>query len=88
LSAKPETRREVENRIVYRTNNNGETWERVKEDFLPDNVSRAETSSLSLDDNVYLVGYTTQTKRAGRDGVWITTNTGRRIQVFDAPVNG
>ncbi|WP_254878009.1 sialidase family protein, partial [Salmonella enterica] len=88
LSAKPETRREVENRIVYRTKNNGETWERVKEDFLPDNISRAETSSLSLDDKVYLVGYTTKTKRAGRDGVWITTNTGQRFQIFDAPVQG
>ncbi|BET80466.1 Sialidase [Edwardsiella anguillarum] len=41
-----------------------------------------------LDDSVYLVGYSTATERANRDGIYITTNTGRTIQVYDAPSYG
>lgn len=88
LAVKPETSREHKNRITYRTKDNGKNWERVDEDFLPDNLARAESSSLSLDDNIYLVGYTTKTARAGRDGIYITNNKGRKIQVYDKPVFG
>lgn len=88
LSGKAETSREAKARVVYRTKDHGQNWERVAEDFLPDNISRAESSSLSLDENVYLVGYTVDTERARRDGIYITTSTGRSIQVNDVPGNG
>ncbi|EPC5194032.1 exo-alpha-sialidase [Edwardsiella piscicida] len=88
LAAKSETSRESKSRVVYRTKDNGQRWERVEEAFLPENISRAETSSLSLDDSVYLVGYSTATERANRDGIYITTNTGRTIQVYDSPSYG
>lgn len=88
LAAKPETSREAKSRVVYRTKDNGQNWERVEESFLPDNLARAESSSISLDDKVYLVGYSIKTERAARDSVYISTNTGRTIQAFDSPVNG
>lgn len=55
------------------------------------NTAIVQRFSLYPGDNVYLVGYPTQTKKAGRDGVWNTTQhnkTGRRIHFFDVPVNG
>lgn len=88
LAAKPETSRESKKRIVYATSDNGKTWERVEEDFIPDNVSQCESSSLSLNDQVYLVGYTLKTENNGRDGIYITTNTGKKIQVFDEVTRG
>lgn len=88
LSVKPETQREVKKRIIFRTKNNGGSWERVNEEFVPNNISQAETSSLSLDDKTYLVAYTTKTSRSSRDSIWITSNKGKTVHVFDAPVNG
>lgn len=88
LAAKPETGRETKKRVVYATSDNGKTWERVEEDFIPDNVSQCESSSLSLNDQVYLVGYTLRTESNGRDGIYITTNTGKKIQVFDDVTRG
>ena len=88
LAAKPETSRESKKRVVYATSDNGKTWERVEEDFIPDNVSQCESSSLSLNDQVYLVGYTLKTENSGRDGIYITTNTGKKIQVFDDVTRG
>src|SRR5699024_5476446 len=73
LSAKPETRREEKGRIVYRTKDNGQHWERVNEDFIPDDISRAESSTLALDDRIYLVGYSRQSEITSRDGIYITT---------------
>lgn len=88
LAAKPETSRESKKRVVWATSDNGKTWERVYEDFIPDNVAQCESSSLSLNDQVYLVGYTLNTKNSGRDGIYITTNTGKSIKVFDEPTRG
>ncbi|MDA6078068.1 sialidase family protein [Edwardsiella anguillarum] len=47
LASKSETSREKLSRIVHRTKDNGLHWERVEEPFLPENVAKAETSSLS-----------------------------------------
>lgn len=88
LAVKAETSRAPTGRMVYRTQDHGQSWQPVQEDFLPANIARTESSSLALDDQVYLVGYTVQTPRAGRDGIYITSNRGRTIQVYDAPTNG
>ncbi|CAD5640188.1 Sialidase precursor [Escherichia coli] len=88
LSAKPETKRENKGRVVFRTNNNGQSWERIEEKFIPYDISRAESSSLSLDDHVYLVGYSRISDKSSRDSIYITTNTGKTIKVFDGPVYG
>ncbi|WGE30894.1 sialidase family protein (plasmid) [Edwardsiella tarda] len=88
LSAKPETSREKKGRVVYRTMGDGQHWERVTENFIPDNIARAESSTLSLNDQVYLVGYSKQSTRASRDGIYITSNTGRTVQVYDKPTYG
>lgn len=88
LAAKPETGRESKKRVVWATSDNGKTWERVEEDFIPDNVSQCESSSLSLNDQVYLVGYTLNTGKGKRDGIYITTNTGKSIKVFDETTMG
>lgn len=88
LAAKPETGRESKKRVVYATSDNGKTWERVEENFIPDNVAQCESSSLSLNDQVYLVGYTLKTDVSSRDGIYVTTNTGKKIQVFDEVTRG
>ena len=59
-------------RVVYTTTDNGKTWTKLDEDFIPDNVSQCESSSLSLSDKVYLVGYTLDKRNEGgvkRDGL-------------------
>ncbi|WGE30842.1 sialidase family protein (plasmid) [Edwardsiella tarda] len=88
LSAKPETTREKKGRLVYRTKDNGQHWERVTESFIPENIARAESSTLSLNDQVYLVGYSLHTSRASRDGIYVTSNTGHTLQVYDKPTMG
>ncbi|MGY0395334.1 exo-alpha-sialidase [Fusobacterium sp. SYSU M8A802] len=88
MAMKPETSNEVKKRIVYSTSDNGKTWNREEENFIPDDVAQCESSSLALNEDVYLVGYTrTSTEgiqeTAGRNGIYITTNTGKTIRVFD-----
>ena len=78
-------------RIVYTTTDNGKTWIKMEEDFIPDNVSQCESSSLSLSDKVYLVGYTLDKRNEGgvkRDGLYIATNTGKTIQIAEGKVDG
>ena len=76
-------------RIVYKTGDNGKSWEKVKEDFLPENIAKCETSSLTLSDDVYLVGYSLQgTQPWDRIDTYITTNTGRKIKIHDGPTYG
>lgn len=87
LAAKPETSRESKKRVVYATSDNGKTWERVEEDFIPDDVAACESSSLSLNDKVYLVAYT-KDKPERRTGVFLTTNTGKHLQIFDTKIDG
>ena len=87
LAAKAETSRENKKRVVYATADNGKTWERVEEDFIPDDVAQCESSSLALSDQVYLVAYT-KDKPERRKGVFLTTNTGRSIQIFEDRVDG
>ncbi|MGY0395333.1 exo-alpha-sialidase [Fusobacterium sp. SYSU M8A802] len=87
LAMKPETGRETKKRIVYATSDFGKTWERVEEDFIPDDVAQCESNSLSLSDQVYLVSYT-KDKPARRHGLFITTNTGRTIQFQEGKVDG
>lgn len=87
LAAKPETSRENKKRVVWATSDNGKTWERVEEDFIPDDVAACESSSLSLSDKVYLVAYT-KDKPERRTGVFLTTNTGKQLQIFDTKIDG
>lgn len=72
--------------FIYSTDN-GKTWERVEENFIPDDVAACESSSLSLNDKVYLVAYT-KDKPERRTGVFLTTNTGKHLQIFDTKIDG
>ncbi|QNM15078.1 sialidase family protein [Fusobacterium hominis] len=72
-------------RVVYSYDNG--KWEKVNEDFLPEDMAKCETSSLSLSEDVYLVGYSTETDGT-RINTYITTNTGRKIKIFDGPTYG
>ncbi len=53
------------------------TWKEVEEDFIPQNVSKAETSSHSISEDVYLVSYSVNDRK---DPV-LATNTGIRIDL-------
>ena len=75
------------NRVVYTTTDNGKTWTKLDEDFIPDDVARCESNTLSLSDQVYLVSYT-KDKPARRNGLFITTNTGKTIQIAEGKVDG
>ena len=76
-------------RVVYATSDNGKNWERVEENFLPENIAKAETSTLSLDDQVYLVAYSKQGNQAwDRTDSFITTNTGKTIKIYDGDTYG
>lgn len=96
LAAKPETGRESKKRVVYCTGDNGKTWERVEENFIPNDVAACESSSLSLNDQVYTVAYTRDkygdtsipSDQQRRHGIYIATNTGRTIEVFDTNSDG
>ena len=73
--------------FMYTSDDGGKTWERVEEDFIPDDVAACESSSLSLNDKVYLVAYT-KDKPERRTGVFLTTNTGKHLQIFDTKIDG
>ena len=76
-------------RIVYATSDNGKTWEKVEENFLPDNMAKCETSSFSLSDQVYLVGFAMQGQNGwDRNDIYVTTNTGRKIKLFEGSTKG
>lgn len=76
-------------RIVFSTSDNGKTWEKVEEDFLPDNIAKAETSTLSLNEDVYLVGYALQgNKPWDRNDIYLTTNTGKTIKLWEGDSYG
>ena len=76
-------------RVAYTSSDNGKTWERLDESFLPDNIAKCESSSLSLSDDVYLVGYALQgPKPWDRDDIYLTTNTGKKIKLFDGANKG
>lgn len=75
------------NRVVYTTTDNGKTWTKLDEDFIPDDVAKCESNTLSLSDKVYLVSYT-KDKPARRNGLFITTNTGKTIQIAEGKVDG
>ena len=71
------------NRMVWRTNDNGKTWESVVEDFIPNNVVGCQSSTLALNDDVYFVAYTTGSGNS-RQETYITTNTGKRFKLYDS----
>lgn len=73
-------------RVVFAFNNG--KWEKVEEDFLPDDIAKCETSTLSLSENIYLVGYSTASFDGTRTNSFVTTNTGKKIQIFDGPTYG
>lgn len=76
-------------RVVYTTSDNGKTWEKLEEDFIPDTAAKCETSTLSLNDSVYLVGYSEQGKKPwDRTNTFITTNTGKKIQIWEGDTSG
>lgn len=72
-------------RIVF-TYDNGK-WERLEENFLPDDMAKCETSSLSLSEQVYLVGYSADVNGTRTD-TFITTNTGKKIKVLEGQTYG
>lgn len=96
LAAKAEKGNPDKKRVVYATSDNGKTWEKVEEDFIPDDVGECESSSLSLNDQVYTVAYTRDkygdtsipSDQQRRHGIYIATNTGRTIEVFDTNSDG
>lgn len=74
--------------FIY-SKDNGKTWEKVEEDFLPDNIAKAETSTLSLSEDVYLVGYALQgNKPWDRNDIYLTTNTGKTIKLWEGDSYG
>ena len=77
-------------RVVYSTSDNGKTWEKVEEDFIPKDAAMCETSTLALNDDVYVVGYAIQDKDASyaREDLYITTNTGRKVKIFEGKTLG
>lgn len=90
LATKNEDKKEGEKgRIVFSTSDNGKTWKKVEEAFIPDNAAKCETSTLSLNEDVYLVGYATQGKKPwDRNDVYITTNTGKKIKIWEEDTYG
>lgn len=96
LAAKAETRRTPKKRVVYSTSDNGNTWEKVEENFIPNDIAQCESSTLSLNDDVYIVGYTRDKyndlsipkNQQRRHGIYMTTNKGKTIEVFDKNSDG
>ena len=88
LAVRPETGREAKKRVVYKTSDNGKTWTRVEESFIPDNVAHSESSSLSLSEDVYLAGYAMAGANKTREDIYITTNTGKSIKLWEGQTNG
>lgn len=90
LAAKNEDKQPGEKgRVVYTTSDNGQTWEKLEENFIPDDAAKCETSTLSLSESVYLVGYASQgNKPWDRTNIYITTNTGKKIQIWEGDTYG
>lgn len=70
------------NRMVWRTKDDGKTWEKVVESFIPHNVVGCQSSSFALTDQVYFVGYSVGSGY-NRNEMYLTTNTGRRVKLYD-----
>lgn len=78
-------------RVVYATSDNGKTWEKVEENFIPKDAAMCETSTLALNDSVYIVGFAIQDKIQGgynREDLYITTNTGKSLKIFEGKTLG
>lgn len=90
LAAKDESETAKDKRrVVYASSDNGKTWEKVEEDFIPDDVAKCESSSLALNDDVYLVGYALQGSAPwDRTDLYITTNTGKKIKIWEGDTYG
>lgn len=76
-------------RVVFSYDNG--KWEQLEENFLPSDIAKCETSTLSLSEDVYLVGYTTGKKVENgeeRNNTYLTTNTGKKIKILDGPTYG
>ena len=77
-------------RVVYSTSDNGKTWQLEKEDFLQgEDIGRCETSTFALNDQVYIVGYSIMGEENWlRKDSYITTNTGRKIKIYEGDTFG
>ncbi|MDY2801091.1 MAG: exo-alpha-sialidase [Fusobacterium mortiferum] len=78
-------------RVVYATSDNGKAWEKVEENFIPKDAAMCETSTLALNDSVYIVGFAIQDKIQGgynREDLYITTNTGKSLKIFEGKTLG
>lgn len=78
-------------RVVYATSDNGKTWEKIEENFIPKDAAMCETSTLALNDSVYIVGFAIQDKIQGgynREDLYITTNTGKSLKIFEGKTLG
>ncbi|MGX6591769.1 sialidase family protein [Cetobacterium ceti] len=90
LAVKNEDKKDGEKgRIVYTTSDNGKTWEKLEENFIPDEAAKCETSTLSLSEDVYLVGFAEQGKKPwDRNNIYVTTNTGKKIKIWEGDTYG
>ena len=62
--------------------NTGEwNWVKVEESFLPSNLSKIESSTHSLTEDVYLVSYSVDKNGSDRNDPVLATNTGAKIQL-------
>lgn len=90
LAARAESKGYTKKRVLYKTNDHGETWTQVDEPYIPDNVARCESSTHALTDELYFVAYSTYDEglsESTRSTTWITTNTGKRLELMDSPLN-
>ena len=64
-------------RLAFSYDEDTRTWTQVDESFIPENVSQCESSTYSLNEDVYIVGYVV----GGRENPTIATNTGVKLQL-------
>lgn len=85
----PSGNKGVKLRLVYEYDDAHDKWTEVQEDFIPKDVAQVETSSHNLNEDVYLVGYTSyynynfNNNPDRRKGQYITTNTGIKLLLSD-----
>ena len=64
-------------RVAFSYDETTRKWTQVDESFIPENVSQCESSSYSLNEDVYLVSYVVD----GRENPVLASNTGVKLQI-------
>lgn len=67
-------------RLCFEYDESTDSWTKVEESFIPKEASKAETSSHSLSEDVYLAAYSVNAKHDRQDPM-LATNTGIKIQL-------